>query len=81
MVDAPDAKYSTVKSLPQSPEAGELNDKITPEMIAAGKEEVMSLWSVLASAPTTELYEEAAISIYRAMLRSRPRSVAAIAQT
>jgi hypothetical protein len=55
-------------------DAGAPEIEVTPEMIEAGKNAVMSLWSDLASAPTTELYEEAAISIYWAMLRSRVRS-------
>ena len=56
------------------PDDGAPDDELTLGMIEAGKLEVMSLWSDLASAPTNELYEEAAISIYLAMLRSRSQS-------
>lgn len=55
--------------------------EITPEMIEAGKQEVMCCWGVLAAAPSSALYEEVAISIYRAMHQSQPRFLDAAVKT
>jgi hypothetical protein len=54
---------------------------VTPEMIEAGKNEIMSYWSELAAAPTNELYKEVAISIYLAMHQFRLRSIASTDRT
>ena len=58
--------------------ARELEIEITPQMIKAGKKELMSHWLVLAAAPTSDLYEEVAISIFRSMHQSQLQSSGAV---